>query len=315
MRFPNVALAFAGTAMALAAPAHAQDGAPRVFIMQGSWTLDAGEDYCRLAANFAHEGDTIAFALERNRAENFARLILVGDAIQTYRGTETLGYSFLPDGGERQSRFLRSETADGQPYFNLGIVPFAPMTFSPGTVPPTPAAGQEGLDGPMVVPPYDREAELEFARRIDGIAIEEGLRQAVHIDTGNLRAPIEALQACTDDLLRVWGLDFEKHQTMTRRARPEGMAWEWLASGTIGFGDFPLLGGGANPVRVMVSAEGEPTSCHVHWQSLSERKNRSICEQIMENGAFVPALDAEGNPMDSYWMVDPILGLVRPFGS
>lgn len=312
MGIRNFILAAAGTVL-LAAPAGAQaQDAQRSFTISGSWTLEAGDDFCRLAANFANDGDTIAFALERNRAENFARLILVGDAIVTYRGTEALGYSYLPDGDARSAAFLRSETVDGQPYFNLGLVIFGPNPFAPppeGAPPPPPP--EEGF----IPPPYDRAAELEFASGVTGIALSEGLREPIRIVTGNMRAPVEALQACTDDLLRVWGLDFEAHRSMTRRAAPVGNAWEWLSTGTIGFQDFALLGGGANAIRVMVNTEGEPTACDVHWPSLTERKNAGICAQILDNGAFTPALDAEGEPMDSYWTVDPIFGLVRPFGS
>lgn len=283
---------------ATATPAFAQDDTPRSFTMQGSWSLDAGEDYCRLAAVFADGSDEIAFALERNRAENLARLILVGDAIVPYRGSEEMGYRYLPENVQRTARFLRSETGDGRAFFNLGLIQFDEVPSGP----------------PDFTAVYNRENELAFATGINALLLDEGLRQPIRIETGYMRGPMQALQACTDDLLRVWGLDYEAHQTMTRRASPVSPAYEWIANGTIGFGDFPLLGGGANPVRVMVSAQGEPTACHVHWPSLDADTNESICEQIMENGEFTPALDAEGNPMASYWTVDPIFGLTRPFG-
>ena len=45
--------------------------------------------------------------------------------------------------------------------------------------------------------------------------LTEGLISPVRVETGSLRAPIEALQVCADDLLTVWGLDIEKHKTMT----------------------------------------------------------------------------------------------------
>ena len=283
---------------ATATTAFAQEGTPRSFTMQGSWSLDAGDDYCRLAAVFADGSDEIAFALERNRAENFARLILVGDVIVPFRGSESMGYRYQPENVQRAAPFLRSETADGRAFFNLGLIAFDEVPSGP----------------PDFTAVYDREDELAFATGINAITLDEGLRDPIRIETGFMRGPIQALQACTDDLLRIWGLDYEAHQTMTRRAAPTGPAYEWLANGTIGFQDFALLGGGANPVRVMVSAAGEPTACHVHWPSLDEDTNESICEQIMENAEFTPALDAEGNAMASYWTVDPIFGLVRPFG-
>jgi hypothetical protein len=37
-----------------------------------------------------------------------------------------------------------------------------------------------------------------------------------------------------------------------------------------------------------------------------------VCDAIMRNGKFLPALDATGQPMASYWMVDYFLGLAGP---
>lgn len=276
----------------------AQDDARtlRNFTMSGSWTLDAGDDYCRLAAMFQNGEDTVSFALERNRAENVARLVVVGDAVRPYRRATTIGYAFSPSGEERDAPFIRADLDDGQPYFNLGLVAFAPA-------------------GPPVFPPpiYDREAEQAFAGGVTSVTLDDGLQTPIRIQTGNLRAPIAALQACTDDLLLTWGLDFAAHQSMTRRATPVGPAYEWLSSATFGFQDFPLFSGGRNPFRVMVNAQGQPTSCHVHWASLSERKNASVCEQLMANARFEPALDAAGQPMASYWMGDSF-ALMQPFG-
>jgi len=289
----------AALATALLAPAQAvqaQDGEVRNFAMVGSWTLDAGDDYCRLSASFTNGGDQIDFALERNRAENFARLVLVGDAIRTFRNTDSIGYSFQPGGEERTAMFTRSETSDGRAWFNLGLVAFAPA--GPPQMPP---------------PPYDRAAELAFAAPVNAVQLDEGLRAPVRLATGPMRGPIEALQACTDDLLLHWGLDYAKHRTMTRRATPQGAPFEWISAGTFGFADFPLFSGARNPFRVMVNAEGQPTSCQVHWPSLEEDKNAAICEQLMANARFDPALDAEGQPMASYWTADPFM-LMRPMG-
>jgi hypothetical protein len=292
----SLAVAAAATMVTFAGGAQAQEREVRSFTMSGPWSLDAGDDYCRLAANFTNGADEIGFALERNRAENVARLVLVGDAIRTFRRADTMGYTFLPSGEARSAMFTRSETADGKPWFNLGLVAFAPA-------------------GPPVIPqpPYDRAAELQFAAGVNALLVDDGLQTPIRIETGPLRAPMQALQACADDLLLHWGLDYAKHRTMTRRATPVAPPFEWVATGTLGFADFPLFSGARNPFRVMVSAEGRPTSCTVHWPSLTERKNAGVCEQLMANARFEPALDAEGQPMASYWAADPFL-LMRPMG-
>ncbi len=316
--------ALAASAAILAAstgPVLAQE-APRVFERDGPWALDAGEDSCRLARSFTDGESTLALAMERNRADNMVRLVLVSDAIRTFRTADQIGYSYLPANDQRSAMFVRSETADGQAYFNLGNIfigpdPFAAFAAGPGGGPgaggPPPGGGAGDMPA-MVIPPYDREAEQEFAATIRGIALNEGLLQPIRIEIGSLGGAIEALQACTDDLLRSWGLDWEAHQTMTRRAAPVGPAYEWIPRGTVGFQDFGKFGGASNPFRVMVDASGQPTSCHVHWPTLEARQNDAICEAIMENGEFTPALDADGEPMASYWMTDFFPALSRPFG-
>jgi len=317
MDIRNLLAAALVSASMVSIPASAQDRSLRTFTMDGNWALDAGEDYCRLAANFADGDDVIAFALERNRAENFARLILIGDAIRPYRGTDAFGYSYQPENDSRTAMVMRSETSDGRAYFNLGNVFFGPDPFAfmaagaNAGPPPAPPQG-EGMN--FEIPPYDRTAELEFARTVRAFELADGLREDIRIETGSMRAPVQALQACADDLLRVWGLDFQRHQTMSRRAAPDGPAHEWIPGAAIGFEDFALLGGGSNAVRVMVDEQGKPTQCTVHWPSLSDRKNAMICDAIMQDGSFIPALDAEGNPMASYWMTDTFPGLTAPFG-
>ena len=85
-----------------------------------------------------------------------------------------------------------------------------------------------------------------------------------------------------------------------------------LPQGTIPFSEFGKLGGGANEVRVLVSAEGKPTSCTIYSPSLSQSLNERICSLVMEKATFQPAKDAAGEPMASYWMGSPMF-LGPPF--
>lgn len=303
------ALAVTISAGASSVGALAQDAAaPRVFTRTGQWQLDAAENECRLARVFTNGDDQIALALERNRADNLVRLVLVSSALSTYRSAEELGYRFMPAGEQRSARYIVSEMADGQTYYNLGNVLIGAMP-----APPAPGAGPG--TAPAGPPLYDRTAEQEYAAGITGIEINTGLTAPVRLETGSLRGAITALQTCTDDLLLTWGVDWQAHQTLTRRVAPAGPAWEWIPTGIIGFQDFALFAGGRNPFRVLVDAEGRPTACAAQWVSLSEDKNQRVCNAIMERGRFTPALDANGQPVASYWMVDYMFGLARPPGS
>lgn len=315
MRNSIIALSLTAALVTVPTTAFAQDA--KVFNAAGAWSLDYGDDYCRLAGAFSDGEDQISLALERSHPSNQARLVLVGDAIRPYRAADTITYNYLPSGAGIPAAYFKSAIGDGQQLLNFGNINFAaPFDFgafaAEGAAPPPPPA--EGADfEPIVIPPYDRAAEKTFAAGVTGIYLDAGLTSPIRINTGKMSGPIEALQGCADDLIASWGLDAEKHQTMTATAAPAEDARYWVPNGTIGFGDFESLSGGRNSVRVMIDATGKPTDCQVHWPSLKDSTNKNICKSLIENGKFTPAKDANGQAMASYWTVEPFF-LLPPFG-
>ena len=289
------ACAVAGLLVAPAA--QAQDGA--VFRPVGGWTADFGDDYCRLVRTFSDGQDEVSLALERTQPGAFLKILLVGNGISTFRGADQIGYTLLPSGSERETRYVRSETAEGKQFLSFDALTLAPFAFTPGTPPA----------------PYRRDAELETARGINAVALDKGLTDPVRFETGSLRAPVEVMQACADDLLVVWGLDVEKHKTLTATPIPNPVQGGVLPQGTIPFTEFAKMGGGLNQVRLLIGADGKPTACKIYSPSLSETLNRRICNLAMERATFQPAKDVNGEAMASFWMGSPLfLGPPRPGG-
>ena len=282
----------------MSAPAQAQDH--KVFSAASAWALDYGDDYCRLMRDFSDGGQTIGLFVERTQPGPMMRLIVIGDSVRLFRGAQEVGYRLHPAGGQRMAPRLRFQTPDGQQYLNLGPSTFADM--------PAPAPGTP----PAMPPPYDRDGEAEQAAQITGIALEHGLTSPILIETGALGEAARALQDCADDLVASWGVDAERHKSLTRPAIPSQPTAGWIARDTIPFGDFASLSGGNNELRVMVDAAGSATSCHVHWPTLSEKLNQTICDAVMERAAFMPALDASGEAIDSYWTTN-VFFLMPPF--
>jgi len=296
-------LSWIAAAAMVAAPAVQAQDATVVFRPAGTWTADYGEDYCRLIRTFSDGTREFSLALERLQPGSFVRLIVVGEGMRPFRNAEQIAYAFQPAGASGKARYVRSETADGQQF-----VSFDPVTLAqpPAFTPPAPGT-------PPAPPPiYDRAQEQEAARGITGFMLTEGLISPVKVETGSLRAPIEALQVCADDLLTVWGLDAGKHKTMTAmpilNPQPGGV----LPQGTIPFGEFGKLTGGANQVRLLIGADGKVTACAIHSPSLSQSLNERICTLAKERASFQPAKDAEGQAMASVWMGPPMF-LGPPF--
>lgn len=287
--------ACAAAGMLVAPTAQAQEGA--VFRPTSGWTADFGEDYCRLVRTFSDGKDEVSVAMERTQPGGFLRLLLVGNGVSAFRRADQIGYTLLPAGGERETRYVRSQTVDGKQFIGFDALTLAPMVFTPGAPPA----------------PYSREAEQETARGITALALGKGLVSPVRFETGSLRAPVEVMQACADDLLVVWGLDVDKHKTMTSGPIPNPAPGGVLPQGTIPFSEFDKLVGNANQVRVMVGADGKPGSCTIYSPSLSNSLNERICGLIMDKATFLPARDAAGQPMASFWMGPP-MAFGPPFG-
>ena len=286
----------AAAAGLLAAPvsAAAQDKVD-LYKPSGPWAVDYGDDYCRLARTFSDGTDELALAIERIEPGPMARLILVSNGIKPFRTAQEIGWHFTPSDPERKARYTHSTTADRKQFYNLG--PFMLAALAP------PAPGTP----PSPPPLFDRTKEQATAKALTGMAFDDGLTVPVQIETGELSAPIAALQACADDLAKSWGLDPAKLRTQTAAAIPDGGGVGWLPQGTVAFGDFVKLGGGSNQVRLMVDATGKATSCTIHWPTLDATTNAKVCAAAMANAKFTPAKDAGGQPMPGYWVGSPLL--------
>jgi hypothetical protein len=294
----------------IVAPAvQAQDAG--VFKPKGAWTADYGDQYCRLVRTFSNGKEELSLALERVQPGTDVRMIFVGGGLSPFRNADTIGYQFGPSGAAAKSGYAKSTTPDGKPFMSFNPVTLAPPQMGPGATPGSPPPAFDPSK-PFVPPPYDRAKEQEAATGISAIALTEGLTSPVTIETGSLRAPMAAMQNCADDLLKVWGLDLEQHKTMTAPValvpNPQGV----LPQGTIPFSEFGKMATGGNLVRVIVGADGKPTSCQIYSPTLSETLNSKICKLVMDKASFVPAKDAGGQAMASFWMGSPMF-LGPPF--
>ncbi len=265
----------------------------------GPWAADYGKDYCLLGRVFSNGKEDITLTLERTQPGQFFRLILIGDAIKPFRGATTLGYT-IGSTAQREGFMTRTKTGDGKQYLDLGPASITPLAM--------PAPGQ-----PPVFKPYKQAEEKAEAKPVTVIELNKGLREPIQLQTGSLEAPIGALQACVNDLVGQWGVDAKAHETLSRPAMPAGPVFEWVPNGAIPFTEFGKLVGGLNAIRVMVGADGKPTSCVADRASLSDTVNKAVCDGIMSKGNFTPALDANSQPIASYWITE-MFGLMPPMG-
>jgi hypothetical protein len=276
----------------------------RVYKPAGQWALDYGDDYCRLSRTFSDGENELALAFERIQPGPMMKMVLVGDGIRTFRRADELGWRFAPGQGERKARYAQSKTAEGKDYYNFGPVSLATLEPPAPGVPPGPP------------PAYDRKEEQAAAKPYTAVALGSGLLEPLRLETGSLEAPVGALQACADDLAQTWGLDPTKLAGAdSAPAIPEGGGVGWLPQGTIPFEEFGKFAGGANQVRLMVDDAGKPSSCHIHWPTLSDSLNKKVCDTLMGKARFTPAKGPDAQPTAGLWIGSPLfLGSPMPGG-
>ncbi|HEY6814507.1 MAG TPA: energy transducer TonB [Croceibacterium sp.] len=137
---------------------------------------------------------------------------------------------------------------------------------------------------------------------VEGILIERGFDESLFLQTGELHAPMEAMRTCLEELYSHWGIDVEAHKMLTRPALPldyaklvreiqEDYPGRMIATGMQGY----------IRVRLDVSAEGNPTACHLQSQINDEAFERVACRNMMRHALFAPALDKQGEPIASFY--------------
>lgn len=127
-------------------------------------------------------------------------------------------------------------------------------------------------------------------------------RHRITLATGSLGAPFAALRKCTDQLIAEWGLDPVQQSTLSRTPEPVMNPGRWLRSN-----DYPLgsLMSGRQAIvnfRLNVGSDGRSTACEVQSAYADEHFKKITCDLLMRRASFVPALDARGQPIPSFYL-------------
>ena len=132
-----------------------------------------------------------------------------------------------------------------------------------------------------------------------------------HQELGTVRVPIasaatavRALQECEDQKMRDWGIDPVRWKSLKSPPIPLEHWSKWLNDF-----DYPLeaisfsVEGGV-VARLNVTADGKVSDCEVMNPSKYKGFEASACYALKKRGRFSPALDANGNPVASTYVVD-----------
>ena len=138
------------------------------------------------------------------------------------------------------------------------------------------------------------------AQFVERIAVSQG-GKSVAFATGSLTDATEALNGCTAQILRSWGLDPAQQyglQQVAQPAEPAKLAKEMREAYPRGAARG--LRSGPLEVVALVDEKGTATACKVVAVSPWSDLDAATCEALTK-ARYTPARDAEGRAVASFW--------------
>lgn len=249
------------------------------------WNVDFGVEKCRLARYFGEGEDRHLLMFDQYAPSVGFGMTVSGPALERFQSRKRTSLSFSPDQEPR-----RTEPHAGKVEGVGGAVIYSYLGLASGT------GTEEPVQPAASLPQLDPAQGDEIAY----IRLAQGGRDVL-LNTGPLGETFKVLNLCTQQLVKDWGLDPQKHLTAQRQVRwlnQEGVVRRIQS-------DYPraaLSRGeqGIMRMRVMVDETGAVTDCAILEATRVESLESPACREMMR-AEFDPALDVEGKPFASYY--------------
>lgn len=260
-----------------------------------NWALDYSEDSCRVGRFFGEGEERTLLQMTQFEPDHTFMLAIAGGGLGKKVNAGRAKVQFGPVHPPRDgSRPADGDIGDYKP----GLI-FSTMAVrgTETTEPSRKASDQERIANFQPSDPITLEDEA----KVEWIEISVDSKPRLRLQTGSMGELFTALNTCSEELLLHWGLDVERHRTISSKPVPTKSPGQWITANA--YPDRALMRGEQAIIyfRLMVDADGQPESCHIQQSGYSKEFDEAVCGSLMKNARFKPALDAEGKPMKSYF--------------
>jgi TonB family protein len=287
------AILLAGASSAVAA----KEREPVVLEPSSPWNLNYGDDSCRLIRSFGEGKDAHVMFFEVVGPSMQFGLTLAGPQMRHFRserhtplqfGDSLPGHITEPQVGDLKS------IGPAVIYGSIGLVPEAED-----------GSDDEAQPDPIIAPSIELgtlpQINLDEAGQANFVQLSQRNRP-VRFETGNLMEPFKALNICAGHLLETWGLDLEEHKTRIKApefANEDKVIWRLKRD----YPDMALVRGQQAyfKMRLLIDEKGRVSNCFLFNQTEASSLDSPACK-YMEKAEFEPALDSNGEPMESYYL-------------
>ena len=271
---------------------------PVVLEPSSPWNMDYAEDYCRLGRIFGEGEQRTILIMDRYAPGDSFRLTLAGAATNAAKSGGEAHVQFGPGWDEQTVRFFSGKLGEKTPaWIFAGNARIRPLTEAQRAQVAAQVA-EEGLADSTQIAPISEADEAATTQ----VRFDRPLHRPLILHTGPMKQALDAMRACTDELVTHWGVDPKQAKAQSRRAVPRGSPAYW-----IGPDDYPLgmLNKGKQGLiyfRLTIGEDGKPLSCHIQQSTDPDGFDKTVCQLLMQRARFEPALDADGKPMKAYYL-------------
>lgn len=244
------------------------------------WEMRYDEDSCHLLATFGEGKDQVILRMTRFEPASKFDLMLYS---QEFRSPEpwqemTIAFGQMPS-------FTRHAGVGKSGERNFAIA--KSLRFD---------SSKDAYPKPLTEVTPQQEAA------IDSITFSVSKGSKTRLVTGSMDAPMQAMRACTDDLIKSWGYDPALLSTLTRPPTPKNNPGSWVNDN-----DYPrdsLAAGNSGIVqfRLQVDESGKISSCRILQSFKPADFDKLSCDLIGRRARFDPALDAAGKPVKWFYV-------------
>lgn len=291
------------------------------------WAIDYGAQRCTLFRRFGEGKASATLRFEQTAPLGNISILMADTALRSGNGRRDNKLEFQPLGdvlvhegqsvvtteGQHQAVYWGRSLSRGK----WGLISDAETLRLTRALPPGKSPGRwvpgheprpikwEDVDWSTedaAVLELDHRAFDERAARVETVALNPGKRGSVVLRTGSLSAPLKALEKCAVASLKDWGVDPAVEETVVERPRPVKDTSKLLTSA-----DYPERAISANKesrleVWLNLDASGRVASCRVISTFASPEINDRMCKLVQQRQTFVPAKNAKGVAVASYYV-------------
>ena len=293
----------------------------------GKWAIDYGDQRCTLFRKFGQGKSSVTLRFEQTAPLSTISVVMAGGALRAGNGRrdnrlefQPLGSVFIHDGlsvvtteGNKEAVYWGGGLSRGK----WGLISDAEALRLAHALPPGQFAWRN-IPGHVQKPVKweDRDWSVEDATtrelhnkafderasRVTAVALNPGKRGSIALRTGSLTAPLKALEKCTVASLKDWGVDPAVEETIVERPRPVIDTSKLLTSA-----DYPERAISANKesrldVWLNIDSAGRIVTCRVISTFASPEINDRMCKLVQQRQQFVPAKNAAGVGVASYYV-------------